>query len=124
MIALAGKVNQYEKQYAIPMGKIILRGTIQYAECFLNEHGPAVVAPSHASYDTGYYPAYIQVVILAVAPESQGMPYFNGLQGLIPVPVKKVAEDSRNCVGTECRMGRIQAGDEPTGSGWFGDRIG
>ena len=69
-----------------------------------------------ASYDTGYYPLYMQIMIFVMDPVSQGMTYFNGLQRFIPAPIEELVEDLRNCKRPGCCIGRVQARDEPPGS--------
>jgi hypothetical protein len=98
------------------MRKAVPKDMIRYAECFVNEQGPAVITFPHAGYDAGYYLPCLQIMAPAMAPESQSMPYFNRLQRFVPVPIENVVKNFRNLIGLECRMGRIQAGDKPTGS--------
>jgi hypothetical protein len=109
-------VNQNKKQHAIPVCITVPKDVIRYAKFFLDKRCPAVIAFPRARDDMGYCPLYNQVMIPSMAPEPQSMPYFNELQRSIPVPIKNVVEDSRNCIWPECCMGRIQASDEPTDS--------
>jgi len=78
------------------MSEIVLDNVTRYAKFVLNKRYPVFITSPGASYDAGNDPSnnQIDVMILAMAPVSQSMPYFDGLQRFGPAPVQDVVEQT------------------------------